>query len=202
MNRTVLSWMDKTISRIPEKVLFTDAEDTLTFGEFDVISKAIGTYLANNASESSPVVVMSGRNVRTPAVFASVVRAGCFYAPIDATMPVSRLNQILGVIQAEIMLVDKQFESVARSLSFDGKLVLIDEILDTSVDAGLLERRSAGLIPTSPLYVIFTSGSTGVPKGVITSHESLMNYIDGFCEVMDMNENDVLGNQSDRKSVV
>ena len=119
MNRTVLSWMDKTISRIPEKVLFTDVEATLTFGEFDVISKAIGTYLANNVGESSPVVVMSGRNVRTPAVFAGVVRAGCFYAPIDATMPVSRLNQILGVIQAEIMLVDKQFESVARSLSFD-----------------------------------------------------------------------------------
>ena len=196
MNRTVLSWMDKTIARVPDKVLFTDAEGQLTFGEFDSIAKAIGTCLAGSVSECSPVVVMSGRNVRTPAVFAGVVRAGCFYAPIDATMPVSRLNQILGVIQSKIMLVDKQFEATARSLTFDGQIVLIDDILDTPVDAALLEKRASALIPTSPLYVIFTSGSTGVPKGVITSHESLMNYIDGFCDVMDMNENDVLGNQS------
>ena len=196
MNRTVLSWMDQTIPRFSEKVLFTDAESTLTFGQFDCISKAIGTYLSGVVSESSPVVVMSGRNVRTPAVFAGVVRAGCFYAPIDATMPVSRLNQILGVIKAEILLVDKQFESIAQMLSFAGKIVLIDDILDTPVDSALLECRAAGLLPTSPLYVIFTSGSTGVPKGVITSHESLMNYIDGFCDVLDMNETDILGNQS------
>jgi len=196
MNRTVLSWMDQTIPRFSEKVLFTDAESTLTFGQFDCISKAIGTYLSGVVSESSPVVVMSGRNVRTPAVFAGVVRAGCFYAPIDATMPVSRLNQILNVIRSDIMLVDRQFEETARSLSFDGKIVLIDDIVDTPADAALLARRAAFLVPTSPLYVIFTSGSTGVPKGVITSHESLMYYIDGFCEVMGMNENDVLGNQS------
>jgi len=196
MNRTVLSWMDKTIPQFSEKVLFTDENAQMTFGGFDRVSRAIGTFLSHTIREGSPVVVMSGRNVRTPAVFAGVVRAGCFYAPIDATMPVSRLNQILSVIRSDILLVDKQFEAIAASLSFSGKIVLIDDILDTPVDSALLERRAAGLIPTSALYVIFTSGSTGVPKGVITSHESLMNYIDGFCEVMGMHENDVLGNQS------
>ena len=196
MNRTVLSWLETTVARCPRKVMFTDSCSQLTFGDFDRISKSVGTFLANKLGENAPVVVMSGRNTRTPAVFAGVVRAGCFYAPIDATMPVSRLNQILGVIHADILLVDKAFESIARSLSFDGQIVLIEEILETAADEALLARRAEALIPTSPLYVIFTSGSTGVPKGVITSHESLMYYIDGFCEVMDMNETDILGNQS------
>lgn len=49
---------------------------------------------------------------------------------------------------------------------------------------------------TDPLYIIYTSGSTGNPKGVMTSHLSLMTYINAYCDVMHIEENDVLGNQS------
>ena len=182
MNRTVLNWVDNTVPKYFSKILFTDEKDQITFGEFDAISKSIGTFLAAQVPANSPVVVMSGRNTRTPAVFLGVVRAGCFYAPIDATMPVSRLNQILEVIQTNILLVDKAHEKIARELSFDGRIVVIEDIWDTVADQKMLDTRASGLLPTSPLYVIFTSGSTGIPKGVITSHESLMYYIDGFCE--------------------
>lgn len=196
MNRTVLSWVDKSVALHPGKPLYTDQNGFISFQDFDQISKSIGTFLAENIPAGSPVVVMSGRNPRTPAAFLGAVRAGCFYAPIDATMPVSRLNQILNVIKSDILLVDQEFLSIAQSLTFNGKIVLIEDILNTPANAALLEQRAAQLLPSSPLYVIFTSGSTGIPKGVITSHESLMYYIDGFCEVMDMNEADVLGNQS------
>ena len=196
MNRTILSWIDSTVPKYFNKPLFTDANGSVTFGEFDAASRAIGTFLASNVPAGSPVVVMSGRHTGTPAAFAGAVRAGCFYAPIDATMPTSRLNQILGVICADVLLVDRESVTIAEKLSFAGKIVVIEDILDTVQDEKLLQRRGAALLPTSPLYVIFTSGSTGVPKGVITSHESLMNYIDGFCEVMGMEDGDILGNQS------
>ena len=87
MNQTVLNWLDHTAALCPDKGAFTDSDRTLTFGEFDRISKSIGTYLAQKISPNMPVVVMSGRHVLTPAVFLGVVRAGCFYAPMDATMP-------------------------------------------------------------------------------------------------------------------
>lgn len=196
MNRTILSWVDSTVPCYFDKTLFTDQNGHVTFGEFDSATRAIGSYLAANVPAGSPVVVMSGRHTGTPAVFVGAVRAGCFYAPIDATMPVSRLNQILGVIQSDILLVDAQFAPLAEKLAFNGRIVVIEDILATPVDQSLLDSRAAELLPTSPLYVIFTSGSTGVPKGVITSHESLMNYIDGFCEVMGMEDSDILGNQS------
>ena len=196
MNQTVLNWLDHTAALCPDKVAFTDSDRTLTFGEFDRISKSIGTYLAQKISPNMPVVVMSGRRVLTPAVFLGVVRAGCFYAPMDATMPAARLNQILGVIRAELMLVDKEFLEIAQKLDFSGRIVVTDDILDTPIEENLLNQAVAGLIPTSPLYVIFTSGSTGVPKGVITSHESLMHYINAVCKVLDMGEADILGNQS------
>jgi len=196
MNQSVLNWLDHTASAYAEKTLFTDSCSSITFRRFDQVTRAIGTCLAGKAAPGSPIVVMSGRHILTPAAFLGVVRAGCFYAPMDATMPVSRLNQILGVIKADFMLVDKDFLEIARELDFHGQIIVLDQILETPVDEALLERAAGTLLPSSPLYVIFTSGSTGVPKGVITSHESLMHYINAVGKVLDIRDDDVLANQS------
>ena len=196
MDLTVLKWLDKTAVSFADKTVFSDKENTLTFSQLNGYTKAIGTCLAKTVKPGSPVVVMSGRHVLTPACYLGVVRAGCFYAPMDATMPVARLNQILGVIKAGTMLVDREHADLAKTLDFSGDILIMEDILETPADEVLLAKASGRLVATSPLYVIFTSGSTGVPKGVITSHESLMCYIDAVCKVLDMGEEDVLGNQS------
>ena len=196
MQTSVLDWLDNTAERYAGKTVFADENRKITFSEFNNYTKSIGTYLARLVSGNAPVVVMSGRHVLTPAAFLGVVRAGCFYAPMDATMPLSRLNSILGVIKSDFMLVDKEYLETAKKLDFSGKIIIIDDIISTIPDENLLNKARAGLTEISPLYVIFTSGSTGVPKGVITSHHSLMCYIDAVCKVLDINESDVLGNQS------
>ena len=196
MQTSVLGWLDNTAERYAGKTVFADEDRKITFSEFNNYTKSIGTYIARLVSGNLPVVVMSGRHVMTPAAFLGVVRAGCFYAPMDATMPLSRLNSILGVIKSDFMLVDKEHLETAKKLDFSGKIIIIDDIISTIPDENLLNKARAGLTEISPLYVIFTSGSTGVPKGVITSHHSLMCYIDAVCKVLDINESDVLGNQS------
>ena len=196
MNQSVLNWLDRTAAAFPEKAAFTDSHGSITFRRFDSITKSVGSFLGKMISRPVPVVVMSGRKAITPAVFLGVVRAGCFYAPMDATMPIPRLNQILNVIQAQYMLVDRDHLEIAEQLEFTGTRIVIDEILDTPADEQLLAVTAARLLPTSPLYVIFTSGSTGVPKGVITAHQSVMYYIDAVCSVLGIREQDILGNQS------
>ena len=196
MEKSVLCRLNAAAEKYPEKTAFKDPEKSLTFGEFNDLTKSIGTYLAGFVQPGSPVVVMSGRHVYTPACFLGAVRAGCFYAPMDGDMPVTRLNQILSVIKSEVMLVDKAHLEIAQSLNFDGKMVVMEDIMSTPADEDLLNIREGGIVCTSPLYVIFTSGSTGVPKGVITSHQSLMTYIDSVGKVLSIDDTDVLGNQS------
>ena len=196
MERSVLKWLDETARNYGQKTAFSDPENTLSFAQFDRYTKAVGTFLAGRIPSHTPVAVMSGRHVATPAYFLGVARAGCFYAPMDAAMPVARLNQILSVIQAPYLLVDRENEALARTLEYSGELLVAEDILDTAPEDALLAQRAGELTGESPLYVIFTSGSTGHPKGVITSHQSLMCYIDAVCKVLDMGDTDVLGNQS------
>lgn len=196
MNLNVLNWLDRSAVSFADKTIFSDKENSLTFSQLNTYTKSIGTFLAKRVKPGSPVVVMSGRHILTPACYLGVVRAGCFYAPMDATMPAARLNQILGVINASVMLVDREHAELAATLDFSGDILIMEDILVTAADEALLHRAASRLVGTSPLYVIFTSGSTGVPKGVITSHESLMCYIDAVCKVLEMHSEDVLGNQS------
>ncbi len=196
MNTSVLNWLEATAARLPDKVAFADENGEMTFSQVDSLRKAVGTYLTGLVKPGSPVAIMSGRSALTPVCFLGVASAGCFYAPMDATMPVSRLQQILGVIKAPVMLVDRVNLALAQSLDYGGTIVVAEEILDTPIDEAALESARYNITEDAPLYVIFTSGSTGVPKGVITSHHSLMCYIDAVCKVLKMEESDVLGNQS------
>ncbi len=196
METSVLNRLDRTAAAYAGKVMFKDDSAQITFGEFDRLTKAIGTFLAGKLPAGAPVAVMSGRHVLTPACFLGAVRAGCFYAPMDGDMPKARLNQILGVIKADYLLVDRAHLETAQSLDFNGEILVLEGIRDTQPDEALLSQRAAALQCTSPLYVIFTSGSTGVPKGVITSHQSLMCYIDAVAKVLSIDDTDTLGNQS------
>lgn len=196
MQTSVLNRLDSTAARFADKVMFKDDSACITFGEFDRITKSVGTALAKKVPAGSPVAVMSGRHILTPACFLGAVRAGCFYAPMDGDMPMARLNQIAGVIQADFLLVDEAHLETAKALDFDGEIIVFEDIRDTEPDEALLSERESTLQCTSPLYVIFTSGSTGVPKGVITSHQSLMCYIDSVAKVLSIDDTDVFGNQS------
>ena len=196
MESSILNRLNKNAEQYAEKVMFKDERSQITFGEFNALTKSIGTALAEKIDCGSPIAVMSGRHILTPACFLGAVRAGCFYAPMDGDMPKARLNQIIGVIKADYMLVDEAHLDIARSLDFNGEILVMEEIKNTQPNEELLARREASLQCTSPLYVIFTSGSTGVPKGVITSHLSLMTYIDSVAKVLSISDTDILGNQS------
>ena len=196
MINSVLDWLDNAAAKYSDKPAFCDEHGELSFARLSEITKRIGTFLAGRIPAGSAVVCMSSRTVYTPAYFLSIVRAGCFYAPIDSTMPNARLRQMLEVADAKFMLVDRESLKKAEELGFEGEIIVAENVIDTAVDEELLEKAVSGHNEQKPLYMIFTSGSTGVPKGVVTSHRSLMNYIEAIGEVIEANEDDVIGGQA------
>ncbi len=196
MKKSVLQWLEKTVQKYPDKVAFDDGNNTITFSQIQYKAKKIGTALCKTVNSNTPVAVLSGRHIMTPVTFLGVLYSGCFYAPLDSTAPVYRLNQILKNLEPSVIITDSENVSLAQSLDCHAKILNTDELLKYDIDDDLLYQKRRYAKINDPLYVIYTSGSSGVPKGVITSHQSLMCYIDAYSKALNITENDVFGCQS------
>ena len=140
MIKNVLQWLEKTAADLPDKVAFEDTENTITFGEILDRSKRIGSALTKLTETKKPVIIISGRNVFTPVLFLSVVYAGCFYAPLDVTAPVYRLNKIIENTKPSLIIADSGNLEFAKSLEYDCPLYLADDLLKEEIDEEALKK--------------------------------------------------------------
>ncbi len=194
--KNVLEWLEQTAARLPQKKVFLDLANEISFEEIWQRARAIGTALAKKELNDTPIPVFSGRNVYTPAAFWGVVYSGHAYVPIDSRLPKLRIQKILSQLEPSVILADAESYETVRELAEGVDILIVEDLLETSVEGELLETIRRQMVETDPLYVIYTSGSTGNPKGVVTSHHSLMCYIEAYSKVMGIEEADRLGNQS------
>lgn len=204
--KNVLEWLEASVKKYDTNTVFIDTERQITFGELSKNAKAIGSAIVKQIQDVSyikrPIAVISGRNVLTPAAYLGVVYSGRAYAPLDAKLPTVRLQKILHTLQPEAILVDNENASVVQEIlqgqeELSHIIVLsIEELCEQPCDEEVLQNIREDMVKTDPLYIIFTSGSTGNPKGVITSHESLMCYINAYSKVMGITSEDRFGNQA------
>ena len=196
MASEIFDWIRRSASVHGSRTVYSGNGETVTFEELDRYSASVATWVAKRSDIERPVAVMTGRHPYTPACYMGVARAGCFYAPMDGDMPEARLRQIMGVAEPALMIADREHLAIAEALSGGCEIAVMEDILDAPADAELVRAREASVTESSPLYMIFTSGSTGVPKGVLTSHRSLICYLEGLNEVIELDEKDVIGNQA------
>ncbi len=193
---SILRHLEKSAETWPKKTVYWDPEESLTFEELYREARAVGTAIGKIRQPETPVAVFTGRHVHTPACYLGIALAGCFYAPMDPTMPQARLRQILDVAGAEVLIADRDTEAAAREAGFNGDLLILDDLLQTREDPEILASAAEKITEVSPLYLLFTSGSTGKPKGVLTSHLALLSYLDGLQSVIGLDDTDVIGGQA------
>ncbi|MBO5550582.1 MAG: amino acid adenylation domain-containing protein [Lachnospiraceae bacterium] len=192
MNKNVLEWLEEAADKNPDRIVYEDSEESMTFGELFDEARRIGSALIRENLSDKPVAVMMGRGVHTIAAYLGIVYSGHAYAPIDRSQPDFRIQKILELLKPEAVLCDAEIKDNIGA----AKLLFSDRLRDSGIleDELMAVRREATEL--SPLYIIFTSGSSGRPKGVMTSHHALMNYISAYADMMDIGPEDRLCSQS------
>ena len=193
---TIIENLRNVANKHPNKAAYISKDSQLTFAELDSKVSSVATTIAKAEQPGRPVAVLASRSFLSPACFLGIAKAGCFYAPMDPDAPEARLRQILDVVNANILLADKDHLAQAESLGFKGRIILMEDAVSETPDEELVAKAYDKITDDSPIYVLFTSGSTGRPKGVLTSHHAMLCYLDGINTVIGLNESDIIGNQA------
>lgn len=192
----IYDYLKISAEKYPDKTAFADVQQEITYRELLNKTNHAAGVLARRVKSGQPVAVFMDKSVEAVTAFLAIARAGAFYVMLDIRQPAARLEQILETLQPELVLTDVSGERKKSLLPGRFETIPFAEILEEESDDQLLMLRERLYHDTDPLYAIFTSGSTGIPKGVVVSHRSVIDFINCFAEIFHISDRDVIGNQA------
>ena len=192
----ILQYLERTAPRVPNKIAYSDGTDSITFAKLFQSARSVGCALLREGYSKEPIAILMEKHPRVPAAFYGTVYAGCFYVPLDSSMPIHRMEMILEQVGARALIVDEKNRKRAEELSFDGAILAYDVLSEQDEDERLLEEVRRKQLDVDPIYIVFTSGSTGVPKGVVACHRSVIDYVEALSDALEFSEDSVFANQT------
>lgn len=162
---------EQQVEKTPDALALICGQDRLTYCELNRRANRLARSLQRQGiGPKSRVGIMMNRSVEMVEALLAVLKAGASYVPIHPSTPEPRVRYMLEDAQVRLVLKNR----------------------DAGVQDGDPGDLPTSISPDSLAYVMYTSGSTGVPKGVMVSHASLVNFLCSMREQPGIGAEDVL----------
>jgi len=160
-------------SRIPDAVALSFQGSAMTYRELDETSNRLARLLiAQGVGPGGCVALLSSRSTEAIVAILAVLKTGAAYLPIDASLPVARLQFMVADAAPVAALTTS-----ALAGRFEGCELAVIDLQDPAIDT----QPAAALTLPSPddiAHIIYTSGTTGVPKGVAVTHHNVTQLVE------------------------
>lgn len=167
--------------RTPDHIALEFNGRGMGYGELNEKAHRLADLLRERGIERGSIVGLFVR--RRPELIIGilgVLKAGACYLPMDADLPVNRIDYIVSNSQCALLIADAGTMDRLEGRFPCARILVLDE-------PGLLEYGASGRVYESSVddlaYVMYTSGTSGNPKGVMVEHRSLINYINWAAKV-------------------
>jgi long-chain acyl-CoA synthetase len=160
--------------RDPEHAALVDAQETLSYGELDVLmDRVVASLQRDGVAPRDSIAICAAASVRYAAVFLGALRAGVAVAPLAPGGSSDSLAAMLDDAGAKLLFVDAdtaQAFAAARGASV-ARIALDASDAGRSLDAWLAPRGAPFMTvtpaPDWAFNIIYSSGTTGTPKGIV-----------------------------------
>lgn len=141
---------------------------------------------------SGPVLLLLERGLAFPAAMLAVWKSGNAWLPLDNTLPLDRILELLRQAKPCCVLLHDMPDGIASQTIASALLAMQvpDITLPKQPEDDQQERSQVvplpELHPDSCAYQLFTSGSTGKPKLVAVSHRAVQHYLDSIINAFEL----------------
>ncbi|KAI0110542.1 acetyl-CoA synthetase-like protein [Hypoxylon sp. NC0597] len=188
--RSVCDLVDRWAHERPSHTAIWYGSRSISYQELNNAATRISRILLNKQVRPGNLVpVLATRTYEMVASFLGVLKAGACYVPIDIEAWVEdRIISTLERVSARVVVNLGSSEypeySVVSLNEIRAALESVNEERETQP-----ELPQAQIKPDDPAYIVFTSGTTSKPKGVMISHNALLNYVTHGDEEIPLNTN-------------
>ncbi|WP_052360692.1 non-ribosomal peptide synthetase [Oceanobacillus manasiensis] len=183
-NDTTTSYTGKQgIVSIFEEVVSNNGETTaliidnkhMNYNQLNKQSNQIArAIIEHGGTPNSPVGILLDRSFDMIAAIIGVLKAGCYYVPLDAELPLDRLQTMINDCDTELLVTHNDLgDEILGSEPIDLSIMDLDN-LDPNLPTHNIGIEVNG---TNKAYIKYTSGSTGNPKGTVIRQEGVIRVV-------------------------
>ncbi len=166
---------ERQVARTPAAVAVVFGDEHLTYGELDARANRLAHHLRRaGVGPEARVAIHVERSLEMVVGVLGVLKAGGAYVPLDPGYPPERLSFMMADSGASVLLTQDRLASGAPT---SGACVVRLDADWPRIADGDATAPPCGATPANLAYVIYTSGSSGTPKGVMISHDAVVNFL-------------------------
>lgn len=171
----LLNKLFDSINKFRDRTALDDGLKSLTYLELDTQSTILAKKIIEitNDQLEIPVIIYMERSINFIVSILAVLKAGCYYIPVEYPSPKERLLNIIKDSNCSILLCDRQ-DIVSI---YQMNIICYSAFLEEKVDTENIFPKANN---QNLCYAIYTSGTTGKPKGVCIQYDSLFNLIEAL----------------------